>query len=97
MARPKRKLSWPEAWQQAQAEMSSPQAVIWLGLETAAAIRHTPPETAAKTAPISEDEAHARPQRIGTALILTTVCVLPLALTYRRAYRQIVHIISTQS
>jgi hypothetical protein len=96
MARPKRKLTWHEAWQQAQAEMNSPQAVVWLGLETAAAIRHTPPE-AAMTAPVCGAEVRPRPQRIMTSILVATACVLPLALSYRRAYRQMVHIISIQS
>lgn len=90
----KRILTWQEAWQQAQAEMASPQAVVWLGIETADAIHATQPN---QGKPHRAAEAPDRPKRSLTPFVLAVSLLIPLAISYRRAYRQISPALSNKS
>jgi hypothetical protein len=93
MAKPSRKLYWKDALRQAQADLASPQAVVWLGIETSEAIgQGQPGETPAQSD--CKTDGPAKSRAVLPALILAAALLIPTAMNYLRAYRHINNVIS---
>jgi hypothetical protein len=93
MAKPPRKLYWKDALRQAQADLASPQAVVWLGLETTEAIRQGQREDTTPQPGCKADEPDQSRAAL-PALMLAAGLLIPSVLSYLRAYRHITHVIS---
>jgi hypothetical protein len=80
-ARPK--MTWYQAWKQAQAEMIDPKSVIWLGPDIARVIWDQEPDV--PSSPVSQD----RVKSLRVALLLAGLMLVPAAVSYLQAYRRI--------
>ena len=80
----RRKMTWHQAWKQAQAEMIDPKAVIWLGPDIAQMIWDQPPDVPPPPVPQN------RRKSLLVALLLVGLMLVPPAISYLQAYRRIV-------
>ena len=71
---------WSRAYRQAQADLTGPEAIVWLPDEIIALLREE-----------AEEEAPEPPNRRGRlpAWLLTVLLLVPIALSYLLAYRRI--------
>jgi len=82
---PSRKRKWISAYQQAQADLKDPGAVVWLPDEIADIIR--PSQQVQETSPAQTKRARL------AALLLALLLLVPAAISYLLAYRRIASII----
>lgn len=78
------KITWQQAWQQAQAEMADPKAVIWLGPEVAQLLRPQPME------PVTVSPTSPQRKPLPLVLLLAGFMAAAGAISYLHAYRRIV-------
>jgi hypothetical protein len=76
-----RRRNWASAFQQAQADLKDPSAIVWLPDEIADAIRQTPPVQ-------EPPPTQAHRQRL-SALLLVLIFLVPAAISYLLACRRI--------
>ena len=72
---------WASAYQQAQADLKAPSAIVWLPDEIANIIRQTHP---VQEPPSTQTNRHRL-----TALLLAVLLLVPAAISYWLAYRRI--------
>lgn len=76
-----RQHQWASAYQQAQADLKDPSAVVWLPDEIADVIRQTHPTS--ETSPAQTRRQHLK------LLLLAVFLLIPAAISYLLAYRRI--------